>query len=181
MLLKNQLIEVYWNPKTKIHYESLGYKFTKYNDKFDVRPNELPKGSNKTVKVVCDYCQNEFSTSYSHYCKSTQNNNNNKIACQKCTGIKVAERTLIQRQNFIYEKIIDFCKSYNYILLTNKKDIKNNSTKIKYICPYHGEYETKVTSILQNKMCYKCSRKMLPKIKIKQLYYHDKRIYIINV
>lgn len=165
MLVENQLIKVFWNPKTKHHYESLGYKFTKFNDKFYVTPIELPIGSSKIVKVICDYCNNEFSTSYSHYYKSTKSNT--KIACQKCTGIKVAENTLEERQNYMYQKLVDFCIEHNYILLTDKHDIKNNETKIKYICPIHGEYETKVTSILQNKLCYKCSRQLALKNKNK--------------
>lgn len=165
MLAENQLIEVFWNPKTKDHYISLGYQFTKYNDKFNVTPNELPIGSNKKIKVICDYCNNEFYTSYSHYYKASKNNS--KIACQKCSGIKVAESTLEKRQNYIYQKLVEFCKKNNYILLTNKNEIKNNKTKIKYVCSIHGEYETKVTSILQNKICYKCSRQLALKSKNK--------------
>lgn len=43
--------------------------------------------------------------------------------------------------------------------MTQRDEIFNNQSKIKYICPAHGEQATKVTSILQNKICYKCSRK----------------------
>lgn len=58
-----------------------------------------------------------------------------------------------------YPRIQKFCSEHGYTLMTQREEIFNNQSKIKYICPAHGEQATKVTSILQNKICYKCSRK----------------------
>lgn len=56
MLVENQIIEVKWNNRSKKHYESLGYKFTKTNDKFLVHAEDLTFGSHQLVKVQCDFC-----------------------------------------------------------------------------------------------------------------------------
>lgn len=57
-----------------------------------------------------------------------------------------------------YELIKDKCSEKGYTLLTKQDDIVNNQSYITYICPIHGEYTTRVTSIMQGKSCYKCSR-----------------------
>ena len=57
-----------------------------------------------------------------------------------------------------YELINKKCSDKGYTLLTDRDDIHNNQSYITYICPLHGEYTTRVTSIIQGKSCYKCSR-----------------------
>ena len=59
-----------------------------------------------------------------------------------------------------YEQIKSKCDEKGYKLLTPREEIINNQSYITYICPIHGEYTTRVTSLLQNKSCFKCSRRM---------------------
>ena len=65
-----------------------------------------------------------------------------------------------------YNQILDFCNKHGYELITDKQQIKNRESKIKYLCPKHGIYETKLTSILQNKICYDCSRESASKKRV---------------
>ena len=58
----------------------------------------------------------------------------------------------------MYSQILEFCNLHNYKLITKKEELLNNLSEVVYICSIHGEYKTKVTSILQGKQCYKCSR-----------------------
>lgn len=67
---------------------------------------------------------------------------------------------LQEKQDKWYDFIEKFCNNNNYSLITKKQELINNQSQIEYICPLHGKYITKVTSILQGKRCYKCSRQI---------------------
>lgn len=58
----------------------------------------------------------------------------------------------------MYERIMQFCDNYGYTLVTQKEELISRESVVEYICPIHGENETKATSILQGKKCYQCSR-----------------------
>ena len=45
-MLITKTVKVKWNPKTRKHYESLGYEYTKIGDEFEVKVDDLTKGSN---------------------------------------------------------------------------------------------------------------------------------------
>ena len=59
-----------------------------------------------------------------------------------------------------YQQIKSICDEKGYTLLTPREEIMNNQSYVTYICPKHGEYITKVGSIIERKSCYKCSREM---------------------
>ena len=50
MGLISKTVKVKWNGRTKKQYESLGYVFTNTGDEFEVKVEDLLKGSN--VKIV---------------------------------------------------------------------------------------------------------------------------------
>ena len=60
VLASNQYITIQWGKRNKDWYESKGYIFTKYNDEFNVKAEDLTKGSHAKVKVICDYCGKEL-------------------------------------------------------------------------------------------------------------------------
>ena len=45
-----------WNPRNKKYYEELGYVFTIYGDEFEVKVEDLAKGSMYKVQCICDNC-----------------------------------------------------------------------------------------------------------------------------
>ena len=45
-----------WNPRNKKYYEELGYVFTTYGDEFEVKVEDLAKGSMYKVQCICDNC-----------------------------------------------------------------------------------------------------------------------------
>ena len=156
MLIQNQLYITSWNPKNREYYESKGYKFTRYRERFEVAFDDIHPQSNLPLKVICDYCGKEYEVAYSAYHKSISKYH--KTACLNCVGVKNAEISLSKRQENMYSKIVEICNGMGYVLLTQKHELVNNSSNITYICPTHGVCETTVTSILQGKRCYKCSR-----------------------
>lgn len=159
MICENQeYIETSWNAKNVDYYLSKGYEFTGYYKKFKVKFNDLIKNSNAKIRVKCDYCGKEFYITYMQYTKMPDSDKS--IACQQCSGIKVASKTLKKRQDNAYEVVIDFCKRHGYKLITKKDDLINNQSYVEYICPIHGVVSTRLTNIKQDKICYDCSRKM---------------------
>lgn len=113
MLKENQLIEVTWHNQTRDWYESKGYIFTKYKDKFTVKAEDLSCGNHKKVKVICDYCGQEFETPYVQHIKST---NNFGDCCKQCKPEKT-EKVFMEKYgvknvfqtNYAKEKSKDTC------------------------------------------------------------------------
>jgi len=112
--------------------------------------------SNVHVQVICDYCGASFSKPYQAY--RVVERNKQKIACQKCSGEKINEATILRRRLSHYSKIQEWCDKNEYVLISNESDIANVQSDIYYICPKHGKQRTKVTNILQGKACYACGR-----------------------
>lgn len=88
MLIENQKVVVRWNNANRKHYEELGYQFTQNKDEFIVDVFDLPKSSDISVRVICDYCGKEYYPSYKNYIKNYENG---KDCCSKCRGQKARE------------------------------------------------------------------------------------------
>ncbi len=155
MLKENQIIKIRWVGANRKHYENLGYKFTKYNDFFEVQLEHLLKCSNVKVKVICDYCGKEYETTYNHYLEGISKNNKN--ACSSCRSKKKAETTLKERQEKLYKDAIEACRKKGYEFLSKVEDIINNITYIKYKCPIHGVQEARISNLISGKGCPDCS------------------------
>lgn len=66
--------------------------------------------------------------------------------------------TLEEKQEQYYQKALETCQRFNYTLLTSKEEIVGQHTKIKYICPKHGERTVQLLGLLKGRECYECSR-----------------------
>lgn len=62
-------VELKWASKNKKWYESKGYTYTKYNEKFIVDIKDISNGSNAKVLVKCDICGKEKRMTYATYYK----------------------------------------------------------------------------------------------------------------
>ena len=89
--------------------------------------------------------------------------------CQKCIGNNLKSNS----EEFINKSIQKFGKIYDY----SKVEYKNNKSKVKLICPKHGEFEQKPDNHFQTKIpCKKCdSEKRF--INIKDLIENLKEIH----
>lgn len=87
MLIPNQMIEVRWHNQTKDWYEQKGYHFTKIKDYFYVKAEDLSIGSRKMVRVICDYCGEEYTTQYVNYLNQREYGD----CCIKCVPQKRAK------------------------------------------------------------------------------------------
>lgn len=81
MIVPGQYIEVCWVPALIKHYVEKGYVYTKTKDKFLVKAEDLPDNSHKSIKVICDFCGQEFYTEKAQYTRSKQNGG---VCCREC-------------------------------------------------------------------------------------------------
>lgn len=85
-MIPDQEVEIKWTPSNKTWYTEKGYKYTKFKDTFCVKVEDLIPTTRKTVKVVCDYCGEEFERRYFDLIKGRKTVG--KDACRKCFTIK---------------------------------------------------------------------------------------------
>ena len=85
MGLISKTVKVKWNGRTKKQYESLGYVFTNMGDEFEVKVEDLLKGSNVKVYGFCDCCKKELEWSYKQYNESKKEDGT--IYCNKCSKV----------------------------------------------------------------------------------------------
>jgi len=111
-----------------------------HHDKYDYSLVEYVNSSIK-VKILCR----------KHgFFEITPNNHLMGSGCPKCVGKNITNEELISRFKIIHKN-----KNYDYSLI----DYKNCKTKIKIICPIHGEFHQISSSHLKGIGCPKCSGK----------------------
>lgn len=155
MLKKNQTVKVVWHSQNKNHYIDKGYVFTKYRDSFLVKAEDLSHSATAKVKVVCDFCGEEYDMSWYHYRETADKQQKN--ACYNCRHTKRYANDLSLRQENLYSKALSICDDRGYILISNKEEIKNNTTYVKIVCPLHGEHEMRINNLINGKGCPSCN------------------------
>lgn len=98
-MIKSETVMIKWNPRIKKHYTMLGYSYTKMGDEFEVKVEDLTKGSNVYVDLVCDYCTKTFPRAWYHHVKQKENDMKKGLqdcdCCDDCKNIKVEESNII--------------------------------------------------------------------------------------
>ena len=155
MLKPNQIIKIKWHSQNKEHYIERGYIFTKYGYEFLVKAEDLSKSATAKVKVICDYCGEEYEMAWYHY-KEIQDKNE-KCACYNCRHKKMYENNLNDRQLRLYKNALKVCDEKGYELVSKQEDIINNRTYIIYICPVHGLQKMRIANLISGKGCSECS------------------------
>lgn len=152
MLIPDQKIKIKITKSNKEWYEKKGYINVHKGEEILVNVEDLTLGSHAKVQIKCDYCGG-----YSHVIwKDYVNRAPGKDACKNCKLKKGSETTLRQRQDSLYNRALEFCKSKKYELLTPKENIQNSNTYVKYICPTHGEHLTKIYALVLGHGCAEC-------------------------
>lgn len=86
-MLLTKIAVIKWNNKNRKYYESLGYKFTKNGDSFEVPVEYLTPSSKAEVEVLCDFCKETVvKKKYQMYIK--QHLPKYGDCCAKCQPIK---------------------------------------------------------------------------------------------
>lgn len=156
MLVPNQMIKMKWSSSNKKHFVEKGYTYTKMKDSFFVKVEDLCPSSKTLVKVICDYCDKEYSIDYGTYNKYIRTNG--KVCCNKCKGIKNSlsnkEKTCTNNMNKARIK----CEQLGLSLLSTEDDYINARSKLKVLCPKHGIFNISYSNIIDAKhVCLKCA------------------------
>lgn len=156
-LVPNQKIKVVWRGNNRKHYESKGYKFTKYGDEFCVKPEDLTQKNNKRIEYICDICGKLCHTAYGHYLEGLARNNS-LCVCQGCSHKLMYKRNFKDRQLHHYNRLMDAMNKDGYELLSDLNDITGENSYIKYRCPEGHIGEMRLNNFVYNKRCPKCAK-----------------------
>lgn len=146
MSVKETEIKMHWRTSNKRRYIELGYNFTNYNDVFNVKIEDVPRKSEIEITSICDICGKEKPMSFHAYNHIT-NNGQKAYKCREC---------FIKEKELPYEIILKEVELEGYSLATPRNEYKNGSTRIRYICPLHGEQSMKASNFHNGRRCPKC-------------------------
>lgn len=90
-MLIDKKVKVKWNSRNKSFYIQKGYPFTKMGDEFEIKIEDITKGSRSIVNIVCDYCLNPFTKPYNMYYRQCYQTITQKDSCKKCLHTKNKE------------------------------------------------------------------------------------------
>ena len=91
VIILPQTIKMTWSSSNKKFYESEGYIFTKYKDKFDIDVLDLTQGSSERIKCICKYCNNVIEKTAKYISK-----NHDDICCNNCRSKKAIHTNQIR-------------------------------------------------------------------------------------
>lgn len=152
MILPNQNFIIKINKNNIDHFHEKGYENIKIGDKIEVKAEDLTKGSKRLIKVKCDYCGEEKEIPFRDY-----HDEYGTYSCKHCRQTKTSKITLKDRQDYLYNGINTVCHDKGYKLITSKKDLISADTRVKYICPLHGNNETKAYTLFLGHGCPICA------------------------
>ena len=155
MFDENQLVEVMWSNKSRKWFESKGYLFTAYGDKFLVKAKDLSNGSKKKVKIIFDYCGKEYATTYCDY--NSREDKTKDVCGRKCRTLKQYEKSKEKRAKYQFDKVREICNKYDYELLTREEDFTTSQMDIEFICKKHGVQSMMLDSLSRGCKCIRCS------------------------
>ena len=169
-MLISKTVKVKWNPSVKKYYISLGYKYTKMKDEFEVRVDDLPQSSRTKVTIQCDKCGTKREWTYQDYNKYVKENG--KTYCKKCSiilfGKQKEKNTRLKNGNSFYDWCIknnrqDLLDRWDYELngCSPKEVLYGSNEKYWFKCLEHLEHKSelrKLIGLCQSNSETKCSQ-----------------------
>lgn len=155
MFDENQIVQMKWNGNNRKWFESKGYVYTNRYDVFDVVAKDLPLTSKCRVIAICDYCGNEYETSF------TVLMNGRKVidmdCCPHCTGKKASDVSRKKRAKKYIAMAQSICVQNGYTLLPTEDDYTEVKMDVHFICPKHGEQTMILDNLIRGHKCIDCS------------------------
>ncbi len=115
----------------------------KHADKYEYSESIYVNSSSK-IKILCQIHGIFSQLPISHV---------NGHGCPKCKGLSISNKKTMSTNSFIEKAINKHEGKYDYSLV----EYINSKTKIKIICPKHGEFEQQAVAHLRGKGCSKCA------------------------
>ena len=174
MILTNT-VKMRWNSRSKKYYESKGYAFTKLNDEFDLKVEDLLPTSHIKILVQCDDCECINEVCYRDY----YNRVYQKYFCSSC-GKKYKNSSEPKNNNEKHVKKIpsiaewgmkNICEDFLDKYWDYKKNIidpweipYNSHELVWYKCQkvdYHDSYQTRCSAMCSDSRCPYCGHRKL--------------------
>lgn len=171
-MLIDKYAQVRWNGRTRKHYEDRGYVWTKQNDFFECRIEDVQKTSPIKVSVSCYYCSESFKQEYRNYI-TIMDSDIPKSCCKNCVHIKRKEMFFAKhgvehpmqlqenkdKLSEIFrtpiETVLKLCEEKN-IKILDIENYRSDRSRIHILCEKHKEFgkqETCFANIKSNKHC----------------------------
>lgn len=115
----------------------------KHNDKYDYSKLVF-NGVNKKVTIICPIHGEFEQIGHSHLSGN---------GCSKCSFKKIHNSKILTTDDFIKKAKLIHGDKYDYTYV----DYVNNTTKVKIVCPIHGEFEQKPHNHKRGSECKKCA------------------------
>ncbi len=173
-MLISKTVMVRWNGFTRKWYEEKGYVWTKNNDYFECKIEDVQINSTVKVQAKCDYCGEIFNPEYRQLLDARKIVNKDCCNNRNCMVQKSREVSRIKYGVDNYSKT-ETSKEHNrkifqtpfsevekhfqekdLILLSKESDYLNDRSRLFFICNNHkefGEQETNYANIKKNKGC----------------------------
>lgn len=120
------------------------------NDNILLNPYDYINTTTSNLNVICGNCGDIFTTSLSSII-------NGGGKCIKCGLEKQIERCNDDKEQY-YNYFKQICDENNYILLSPLSDYVNCFSKLKFICPKHGEQEVSYSKFQSGQRCPMCGK-----------------------
>lgn len=132
-MLISKTVIMHWNSSNKKWYEDRNYIYTKMKDEFEVKVEDLKKGSNLHVEVECDGCKKKLNNViWQDYLKCVHTDG--KYYCQKCGNKFYAIKDRIKNKlNNGGKSFYDWCIEHNRQDILNRWDYELNKCSPKDI------------------------------------------------
>lgn len=178
-MLLSKSVMVRWNGSTRTWYESRGYKWTKQNEFFECKFEDVQKESTAKVLVKCDYCGCEFEKQYRNYlrekidiekdccsdsmCKSRKSQDSimNKYGVINCMQLEDYKDNLRKKYQTSFEEVRELCNTKGLILISKSNEYQNDRSRLLVICEKHienGVFDTSFANIKKSKhSCTLCA------------------------
>jgi very-short-patch-repair endonuclease len=144
-----------WSRYNKDWFTSKGYKYTTLGDEFIINVEDLNLSSKIKIKVICDYCKEEYETSFVNYVNGKNIIPND--CCHKCAYKKSNEIRKIRYSDKKFSELYRVCEEKEYTLVSTIDDYNGCSNKIDFICPKHGLQSMVIDNLINGHECIKCS------------------------
>jgi len=172
MGLISKEVEMKWHPNNKEWYEDKGYVFANYGDQFEVKIEDLSKGSTALVQVQCDSCGEIVEVNWTNY---KSHNLEYGYYCKACVNVLMRKSKLTNGKSFkqwcIENNRQDFLDRWDYELNDcSPEDVNCHSSGLNgkkgywFKCsknPNHVSELKSINSLAQGKQknidCHQCN------------------------
>lgn len=129
----------------KTPYQEVKEKFSQNNLLLLTTEEEYLTDSNPIMKFVCPCTPDKIqSKTWSAFLQAPH--------CSLCYKKDIREK----HREKSFEEFLDICSSRGYTPLSTLEDYTNCFSKLRYICPNHGEKQTTLSHLREGKGCKEC-------------------------